>query len=155
MRAPRARPEAREKGAPATGARYAFSTTFDPAQMVRSIQRKGAPMAECTEHLMLEQVQPGMVLAEELLDVQGHVLLPQGTALTAAMLTLMPRHGIEILPIVVSGVSEQELALKREQHKKRIAHLFRRQDPENEADWATLLLRSHVEDFRLNEERVE
>lgn len=112
-------------------------------------------MTASTEHLMLEQVQPGMVLAEELLDVQGHVLLPQGTALTAAMLALMPRHGIEILPILVSGVSEQELALNRGQHKKRIAHLFRKQDPDNEADWATLLLRSHIEDFRLNEERVE
>jgi len=112
-------------------------------------------MAASTEHLMLEQVQPGMVLAEELLDVQGHVLLPQGTTLTAAMLALMPRHGIEILPIVVSGVSEQELTLQREQHQKRIAHLFRKQDPENAADWATLLLRSHVEDFRLNDERVE
>ena len=113
-------------------------------------------MTASNQHLMLAQVQPGMVLAEELIDVQGHVLLPQGTALTAAMLALMPRHGIEILPILISGVaSDEELALQREQHKKRIARLFRKQDPDNEADWATLLLRSHVEDFRMNQERIE
>lgn len=113
-------------------------------------------MTSSNENLMLAQVQPGMILAEELIDVQGHVLLPQGTTLTAAMLALMPRHGIEILPILVSGgASEVELALRREQHKKRIARLFRKQDPDNEADWATLLLRSHIEDFRLNEECIE
>jgi hypothetical protein len=108
-------------------------------------------MAASNQHLMLAQVQPGMVLSEELIDSQGQVLLPQGTILTAAMLALMPRHGIEILPILVGGVSDDEQAADRQQHQQRIERLFRKHEPDNEADWATGLLRSYIVDFRLDQ----
>jgi len=102
------------------------------------------------QHLALALVQPGMTLSDELLDVQGHVLLPQGTVLTEAMIALMPRHGIAALPIVIEAVaSQEELAAGIEYHEQRLARLFRRQDPDDDADWATALLRSFVTDYRL------
>lgn len=107
-------------------------------------------MTASYQHLTLAEVQAGMILSDELLDLQGHVLLPQGTVLTEPMLALMPRHGIEVLPIVVTGASAQELAAIREQHKKRLLRLFRKHDPDNDADWATGLLRHYVVDFRMN-----
>ena len=56
-------------------------------------------MAVIHQHLPLEQVRPGMVLSDVLLDAHGQVLLPQGAVLTENMLSLMPRHGIAMLPI--------------------------------------------------------
>lgn len=102
------------------------------------------------QHLALALVQPGMTLSDELLDAQGHVLLPQGTVLTEAMIALMPRHGIVSLAIVSAAVvSDEEAAAGMQQHEQRIARLFRKQDPDNDADWATELLRRFVTDFRL------
>ena len=100
--------------------------------------------------LAMAEVRPGMVLSDVLLDVQGHVLLPQGTVLTEAMLALMPRHGIAALPIAAGQQpSAAEQAAEREQHLERIARLFRKSDPDSDSDWATALLRRFVTDYRL------
>ena len=112
-------------------------------------------MTASYRHLALAQVQAGMVLSDELLDVQGHVLLPQGTVLSEAMLALMPRHGIEMLPIANGAVSADEAAAARGHAQQRLARLFRRHDPDNEQDWATGLLRRFVEDYRLGKEKAE
>lgn len=111
-------------------------------------------MSATYQHIALARVQPGMVLSDELLDVQGHVLLPQGTVLTAAMLERMPRHGIEMLPIEVAAPSGEDLSAMQEQHRRRLARLFRKHDPESEQDWATSLLRRFVEDYRLGKEEA-
>lgn len=111
-------------------------------------------MSATYQHIALAKVQPGMVLSDELLDVQGHVLLPQGTVLTAAMLERMPRHGIEMLPIVVAAPSGEDLAAIEERHRRRLARLFRKHDPDNDEDWATSLLRHFVEDYRLGKEET-
>lgn len=113
-------------------------------------------MTTSYQHLALDQVQAGMMLSDELLDVQGHVLLPQGTVLTEAMLALMPRHGIISLPIAVPDEpSEEELAALRQRHQERLAHLFRKNDPDSDQDWATALLRRFVTDFRLGRPPAE
>jgi len=102
------------------------------------------------QQIPLEQVQPGMVLSDELLDLQGNVLLPQGTVLTAAMLALMPRHGIQILPIQSEAeISDDEAQATLEHYDQRIAQLFRKNDPDDDSDWATGLLRRFVSDYRL------
>lgn len=107
-------------------------------------------MTASYQHMPLAQVEPGMVLSDELLDVQGHILLPQGTVLTEAMIALMPRHGIAVLPIAVpEEPTAEEVAATREQHLQRLAHLFRKNDPDSDQDWATALLRRFVTDFRL------
>jgi hypothetical protein len=112
-------------------------------------------MTASHQHLALDQVRPGMVLSDELLDIQGKILLPQGTVLTESMLALMPRHGIAVLPITVNGVSDEELTAQREHHRQRLARLFRKNDPDSDADWATGLLRRFVEDYRLGKEASE
>lgn len=107
-------------------------------------------MTASYQHMPLAQVQAGMILSDELLDVQGHILLPQGTVLTDAMIALMPRHGIAVLPIALPDQpSAAEQAAGQEQHLERIAHLFRNNDADSDDDWATGLLRRFVTDFRL------
>ncbi|WP_317205637.1 hypothetical protein [Janthinobacterium sp.] len=109
-------------------------------------------MTASYQHLTLAQVQAGMVLSDELLDVQGHVLLPQGTVLSEAMLALMPRHGIVMLPIAMAAPSADEEAALRARFQQRLARLFRHNDPDDERDWASALLRRFVEDYRLGKE---
>jgi hypothetical protein len=106
------------------------------------------------QQLTLAQVRPGMVLSDVLLDVQGHVLLPQGTVLTEAMLALMPRHGIAVLPIARDEVTPEVVAATHEHHQARIARLFRKNDPDNGNDWATATLRRFITDFRLGVEET-
>lgn len=107
-------------------------------------------MTASYQHVPLAQVQAGMILSAELLDMQGHVLLPQGTVLTEAMLALMPRHGIAMLPIALSEQpSAAEQAAGQEQRLERIARLFRHHDPDSDVDWAAALLRRFVTDYRL------
>ena len=106
-------------------------------------------MAGNYHQLTLAEVRPGMVLSDVLLDVQGHVLLPQGTVLTDAMLALMPRHGIAVLPILKDEVSPEMAQAALSHHEARIARLFRKNDADSDSDWATALLRRFVSDFRL------
>jgi len=113
-------------------------------------------MSATYQHLPLGQVEAGMVLSDELLDAHGHVLLPQGTVLTESMLALMPRHGIESLPIATAQQpSAAEQAARQEQQLERIARLFRRNDPDSDSDWATALLRRFVTDYRLGHAPAE
>lgn len=99
--------------------------------------------------LALADVRPGMVLSDVLLDLQGQVLLPQGAVLTEAMLALMPRHGIEMLPVLAVAASPEQLQAEHDYHQARIDHLFRKTDPDAGNDWASSLLRRFVTDFRL------
>jgi len=102
--------------------------------------------------LALAAVRPGMVLSDVLLDVQGKVLLAQGTVLTEAMLALMPRHGIAVLPIVKDEVAPETVAATLQHHEARLARLFRKNDPDSGSDWATATLRRFVTDFRFGVE---
>jgi hypothetical protein len=104
--------------------------------------------------LTLAEVRPGMVLSDVLLDVQGHVLLPQGTVLTEAMLALMPRHGIAVLPIIKEDVTPEMVQASLNHHEARIAHLFRKNEADSDSDWATSLLRRFVSDYRLGVEET-
>ena len=115
---------------------------------------QGDAMTASYQQRTLAEVQPGMVLSDELLDVQGHVLLPQGTVLTEAMLALMPRHGIGMLPIVSDEVTPDQVVAKLQHNEARIARLFRKNDPDDDNDWATGLLRRFVSDFRLGFEET-
>jgi hypothetical protein len=87
--------------------------------------------------MALAEVQPGMVLSDVLLDVQGKVLLPQGTVLTEAMLALMPRHGISVLPILQAEYTPEAIEATLHHHEARLARLFRKNDADSGSDWAT------------------
>ncbi|WP_454776268.1 hypothetical protein [Janthinobacterium tructae] len=106
-------------------------------------------MAVIHQHLPLEQVRPGMVLSDVLLDAHGQVLLPQGAVLTENMLSLMPRHGIAMLPIQAPPPSPEEVAAQQAADSARLGYLFRKHDPDDPEDTATTLLRNYVTQYRL------
>lgn len=65
------------------------------------------------------------MLADDLLDKVGHVLLPVGTSLTEKMLQAISHHDIQQLSVVVEALSEDELELQKQQKLARVNHLFR------------------------------
>ena len=110
-------------------------------------------MTASYRHLPLAEVTPGMVLSDELLDQQGHVLLPAGAVLTEAMLARMPGHGIESLAVVGDSAPDPaQSAAERAARLARIAVLFRRHAPDDGEDWAANALRALVTDFRVGKE---
>lgn len=102
--------------------------------------------------LPLSKVEVGMVLSDEVLDAQGHVLLPAGTVITANLLARLPAHGIDALPIAVAA-DTASAAVDRETVLRRTAHIFRRIDPHDPAHAPSRTLRRVVEAFRLGEVR--
>ena len=106
-------------------------------------------MAVAHQYLPLDQVRAGMTLSDVLLDAHGQVLLPQGAVLTENMLSLMPRHGIDMLPITAPGMSPEEQARQQEAHRARLDYLFRKYDPDLPDDAATSMLHSYVSSYRL------
>lgn len=105
-------------------------------------------MSSAFHHLALADVRPGMVLSDVLLDRQGQVLLPQGAVLTAPIIALLPRHGIEALAVLRAGTAEE--AAPAPDHaalQQRLAHLFRKHDA-----GAGATLRGYIEDYRLDRE---
>jgi hypothetical protein len=93
----------------------------------------------------LAAAQPGMVLSDALLDGQGQVLLAQGTVLTEGVLASLGRHGVEMLPIGAASAAPAD----PEQIQKRLDHLFRHNERDDDEDWATGILRRYIEDYRL------
>ena len=108
-------------------------------------------MALTHQHLPLDQVLPGMILSDVLLDAHGQVLLPQGAVLTENMLSLMPRHGIEMLSIAAPAMSPEEQALQQKAHRARLDYLFRKYDPDNPDEAATSMLHSYVSSYRMGQ----
>jgi hypothetical protein len=111
-------------------------------------------MSSAYQHLALADVRPGMVLSDELLDRQGQVLLPQGAVLTAPIIALLPRHGIEALAVLRQndGGADSAEAPDHAALQQRLAHLFRHSDVDNHDDWATGILHRYMEDYRLDRE---
>lgn len=101
------------------------------------------------QHIALAEIRPGMILSDELQDDKGHVLLPRGAVLTAATIALLPRHGIESVAVLVPGSAAAPAAGNPDAVQQRLAHLFRKNDIDNNEDWATGILRRYVEDYRL------
>ena len=75
-------------------------------------------MSSAYQHLALAEVRPGMVLSDVLLDQQGQVLLPQGAVLTAAIIALLPRHGIDMLAVLRSDAAPAPAPTRRRAHQR-------------------------------------
>ena len=88
----------------------------------------------------------GMVLARNLLDNHGGVLLPAGASLTAASLNSLRRRGIEQLQVVAEAEppDQEQLKAERERQCQRLERLFRR----SAASGATGLLLGRLTDYR-------
>ena len=106
-------------------------------------------MSDRYELVPLAHLYPGMVLADALLDAHGHVLLAEGAVLGEATIQSLARHGIGAAPIrrALAPAQPEPAALQQ-----RLDHLFRRNERDDHADWATGLLRRYVEDYRLRGE---
>jgi hypothetical protein len=100
-------------------------------------------------HLPLTDITPGMVLSDDLLDRQGNILLPKGAVLTDQIIALLPGHGIGMLPIVCEQAAPAKDSAGIE---RRLASLFRKNDPDDNDDWATCILRRYISDYRLDRE---
>ena len=108
-----------------------------------------------------------MVLSDVLLDRQGQVLLPQGAILTAPIIALLPRHGIEALAVLLhaDGGDRDEAAPDYAMLQQRLAHLFRhngirnRDDAtdatDNRADSASTTLQRYMAVYRLGREHAQ
>lgn len=112
-------------------------------------------MSSAYQHIALADVRPGMVLSDVLLDRQGQVLLPQGAILSAAIIALLPRHGVDMLAVVPSAVASVAPQPDHGAVQARLARLFRNCDAANSDDWATGLLHRYMEDYRLGREIAE
>lgn len=102
-------------------------------------------MASRSKQLALADVIPGMVLSDDLLDSQGKVLLPQGVTLSEATLAALVRHNIDMLPILCEELSAADQAAEQEQHRRRLARLFRK----HVDDEATGLMLEYLTHYRL------
>jgi hypothetical protein len=93
----------------------------------------------------------GMVLAADLTDHNGGVLLPAGATLSSANIASLRRRGINACIVVVAepdaarcAEDEAAAALERERHQLRLLRLFRRSGGEQ----ATPLLLQLLTDYR-------
>lgn len=88
-----------------------------------------------------------MVLAHDLVDTQGQILLPKGAVLTEKTIDSMLRHNIASVRIVIGELSKEEEALRVKKAHMRLAYLFRgtEEKPVNH------LLHQYVSNFRLGE----
>jgi hypothetical protein len=83
-------------------------------------------MKQERKDLPLDMVEVGMVLADEVCDARGVVLLPKGVSLSEAVLTGLERRGIETLPVlVISALSDDEAVERQQLVARRLDHLFR------------------------------
>lgn len=106
-------------------------------------------MSDSYELVPLAHLYPGMVLADALLDAHGNVLLAEGARLSEATILSLAKHGIGAAPVRRSTPLAKPDAGALQQ---RLDHLFRHNDRDDHADWATGLLRRYVEDYRLHRE---
>lgn len=112
-------------------------------------------MNSAFHHLALADVRPGMVLSDVLLDRQGQVLLPRGAVLTASLIALLPRHGIERLAVLRElADGDQPPPVDEGAVRSRLAQLFRHVDPASAADSASAALHACLLDYRLEREII-
>ncbi len=97
------------------------------------------------KQLPLAEVEPGMVLSDDLLDPQGQILLPKGATLTEQTIESLRRHDVASLRILMGELTPEEEAEQRAHHRARIEKLFRGLDDTP----ANGMLHRYISNFRL------
>lgn len=99
--------------------------------------------------LPLAQVCPGKILAEDVLDARGNLILKQGTLLTESVLNSLRRYKIKTIAVIdeENDAAEDVVdnAATKQQIQERLAKLFRHIGD----DVATRSLRDWVGEYRL------
>jgi hypothetical protein len=105
-------------------------------------------MSKRSHYLPIQTIKVGMILADELLDKVGHVLLPAGAVLTETMLANMAHHNIHFLSILSNNEeNEAEIELENillQKKLERVEHLFRH----NKNHSPTNLLYDYIKKYR-------
>ena len=88
------------------------------------------------QYLSIKNIKPGMVLADDLMDKLGRILLPAGTTLTDKILKSITQHHILQLSILVSELpgEEQDQTLERQKKIERLQRIFRHAPEESPAN---------------------
>jgi hypothetical protein len=81
-------------------------------------------ISRCME-VELDDAVAGMVLARDVLDQRGAVLLQKNTELTDSLLTSLRRRGVDSVPVFDAAVDEAALAAERGRVGQRLARLLR------------------------------
>lgn len=102
-------------------------------------------MTTIKTQLALADVSPGMILSDDLLDLQGQVLLPKGVTLTEQTIESLRRHDVISLSIMTGELTPEEEAVQHAHFQHRLERLFRKLDDSP----ANVLLQRYVRDFRL------
>ena len=105
-------------------------------------------MSSGHKYISLDAVSAGMVLADDLQDANGQVLITQGVTLTDDIIRSLQRHQIPAISVLFGEVSAADEQAELAQRAARLASLFRKP---NNPDEATELLEHHVRRFRLGE----
>ena len=84
-------------------------------------------MSKHSHYLPLSKITEGMVLADDLLDKVGHILLPSGTVLTASMLNSVAHHQVHQLSVIMEASDERHVEKEQQSKLDRVNHLFRQQ----------------------------
>lgn len=79
-------------------------------------------MSEKHHYIPISKVQQGMVLANELLDKQGQVLLPTGFVLTEKTISSLLHHDIHQVSILIADL-EAENELEGDESENKILRL--------------------------------
>ncbi|MDQ1813445.1 hypothetical protein RBA41_09030 [Massilia sp. CCM 9210] len=85
-------------------------------------------MTPAEDTIDIDDASEGMVLAQDLRDAGGGVLLPAGATLSASSLASLRRRGIEQVQVVAAAPPVDEAAVRAERERQcaRLEHLFRR-----------------------------
>jgi hypothetical protein len=75
--------------------------------------------------LTLAQATPGMILADDILDSGGNLLLKGGTSLSESMLTSLQRYQLGSFTVIGEESDAVDDSVARERVQTRLAHLFR------------------------------
>lgn len=110
-------------------------------------------MSKLYAQCAVSDLRPGMVLSDDVQDNHGAVLLAAGTALSVPMIASLARHQIHTVAVMHEPPETAHPSAEGEANEHtvmagRLAHLFRRHDPDNDMDWATGVLWRYLEDFR-------
>ena len=107
-------------------------------------------MSAAVQRIELDQARAGMVLAGDLRDANGSVLLPDGATLTEANLTSLRRRGVEacsVLPADADAAFDDPAAraARLAQQLRRLERLFRRSAAEEATPQLLRLLTTYRE----------
>ncbi|MFZ6772680.1 hypothetical protein ACO0LB_08165 [Undibacterium sp. SXout7W] len=104
-------------------------------------------MSKHYRRLPLATATSGMVLAEDVLDKLGHVLLPAGTTLTDKMLHSLEQHDIHQLSINSEVTSEADQEQEHQVKIERLKVIFRH----GPYDAPTSYLQNYIQQYRQGE----